>query len=305
MNRMCVDLGQFEPDEYWRSLGIATAEQVRYELLWRTAESSIPSEHAARCPACAALLESFTRLRSILVVPADSGTVAFARCPDARAIADYQSGELTGEAVRFVRDHLRQCGPCREDLAFLARSQEPRERTLPARRRVLLMAIAAAALLAAVIPWKRGPDTPKPEKLNFTPSSRYASLAQMPALDRAELLRESPQSHHPQLEQVLDAYEKGEFSKAADYAGVMANVLEDPSAEYMLAMSLYRQNKMPQAYQAIKAAERIKPETAYRCYTTLQFALLLGDKDTVIREARHASADPEYTPHCRDVLTKL
>ncbi|MDQ6678500.1 MAG: zf-HC2 domain-containing protein [Acidobacteriota bacterium] len=304
MNRMCIDQGQFEPDEYWRSLGVVTAEQVRQELLWRAAESGIPSEHAARCPGCASLLESLTRLRAILL-PADEGQVAVARCPDAHAIAGYQSGELAGKSAQLVREHLKECSPCREDLAFLARSQEPRERALPMRRRVLLMAVAAAALLATVIPWKRGPDTAKPEKLDFTPSSRYASLAQMPPLDRAELLRESPRSHHPQLERVLDAYEKGEFSKAGEYAGVMANVVEDPSAEYMLAMALYRQNKMPQAYQAIKVAERIKPETAYRCYTTLQFALLMGDRNTVIREAGHASAEPEYAPRCRDVLTRI
>ncbi len=304
MNKMCVDPGQYEPDEYWRSIGVETAEQVRHERLWRAAEQADPPEHLAACRDCAALFESFVRLHAIAVPKVDE-QVAVAQCPDAKTIADYQGGELEGEPALAVREHLKVCPPCREDVAFLARSVEPRERLLGMRTRLVLMAVAAAALLATVIPWNRGNDRAKEVKLNFTPSSQWAHMAKIPEVNRAEVLQESPESHHSRLEQVLDAYEKGEFAKAEEYAGIMTRVVEDPSAEYMLAMARYKQNKITEGYKAMLVSERDAPQTANRCWATLQYALLVGDRHTVEREAGHAGSEPEYNQRCRDVLLKL
>jgi len=301
---MCVDPGQYEPDEYWRSIGVETAEQVRHERLWRAAELADAPEHLSACRDCAALFESFLRLHAI-ALPKVGGQVAVAQCPDEQTIADYQGGELEEERSQAVREHLKSCAPCREDVAFLARSVEPRERLLGMRTRLVLMAVAAAALLATIIPWNRGDDRAKEVKLNFTPSSQWAHLAQIPEVNRAEVLHDSPEAHHSRLEQVLDAYEKGEFAKAEEYAGIMTRVVEDPSVEYMLAMSRYKQNKITEGYKAMLVSERDAPQTANRCWATLQYALLLGDRATVEREAKHAGSEPEYNQRCRDVLLKL
>ncbi len=304
MSSMCVEPGQYEPDEYWRSIGVETAEQVRHERLWRAAELADAPEHLAVCQDCAALFESFVRLHAI-AVPKVDGDVTVAQCPDEYTIAGYQGGEIEGERAQAIREHLKVCAPCREDVAFLARSVDPRERLLGMRTRLVLMAVAAAALLATIIPWNRGNDRAKEVKLNFTPSSQWAHLAQIPEVNRAEVLHDSPEAHHSRLEQVLDAYEKGEFAKAEEYAGIMTRVVEDPSAEYMLAMSRYKQNKITEGYKAMLLSERDAPQTANRCWATLQYALLVGDRHTVEREARHAGSEPEYAPRCRDVLLKL
>ncbi len=305
MIRMCVDQGQYEPDDYWKSIGVATVEQVRQERLWRAAEEGVPPAHLTQCPACAETYESFVRLRAIVVPAEPVEQVAVACCPDTATLAGFRSGEIEGERGEAIAKHLKECPPCREDLAFLARSQEPREHVLSLRGRTILMAIAAAALVAAIIPWHRGTDASKEAKLDFTPSSRWANLAQMPEVDRAEMMRDSPESHHSRLEQVLDAYEKGQFAKAEEYAGIITTAVEDPSAEYMLAMARYKQNKVTEGYKAMLVSERMAPVTAPRCWATMQYALLMGDRKTVEREARHAEANPGFSPRCRDVLLKL
>jgi hypothetical protein len=311
MTRMCLDPGQYEPDEYWLSIGVATVEQVRHERLWRALEAGDTPQHLAVCAECLALFESFTRLRAISVVPdavgldLEASDIAVSHCPDAATIAAYQGGEIEGEPDEAIRQHLKICALCREDVAFLARSLEPRDRLLSHRMRLVLMAVAAAALLVTVIPWKRGHETREVAKLDFTPSSRWAQLVRMPEVNRAELLRESPEEHHSRLEQVLAAYEKGQFAKAEDMAGIMTSVVEDPSAEYLLAMARYKQNKVTEGYKAMLASERMSPQTGARCWATLQYALLMGDKKSVEREAGHAGSEPEYAPRCRDILLKL
>ncbi len=305
MNRMCIDPERYEPDEYWHSLGIGSSEQVRQELLWRAAEDSNPPQHTETCADCFALYHSFVRLRAI-VVPADAAApVAMACCPDTQRLGAYQTGEAGEEESDAIAAHLKQCAPCREDLAFLARSQEPRERLLSLRSRVVLMAVAAAALLAAIIPWQRGPGKTEQAKLNFTPSSKWANLVHMPEVNRSQMMKESPESHHSRLEQVLAAYEKADYATAEKFAGVMTSVVEDSSAEYLLAMARYKQNKVEEGYRAVLASERIAPFTAPRCWATLQYALLMGDKKTVEREAAHVGDEDGYGPKCRDILKKI
>ena len=299
-----MDPGQYELDRYWQSLGLASVEQVRQEQLWRAAEQGEPPVHLETCLACAEVYQSFVQLRAISV-PAASAEVVVANCPDTVALAAYQGGDLEGPGADLIRAHLKSCPPCREDLAFLARSQEPRERLLSLRSRTILMAVAAAAFLAAIIPWNKGPATTREAPLDFTPSSKWAKLAQIPEVNRAEVLRDSPPEHHSRIEQVLAAYEQGEFAKAEEYAGVITAAVEDPGAEYLLAMARYKQNKVTEGYKAMLVSERLAPHTGTRCYATMQYALLMGDRKTVEREAHHAEAEPDLAPRCRDILSLM
>ncbi len=304
MSKMCIDPEVYRPDAHSEAMGLRDTEQIRHERLWTAAETGVAPSHVALCPACAELLASFERMRSVLDAKG-GGAVTIAACPDGAALSQYYYGEVGGERGAGIGAHLKICTECRQDLAFLARSQEPRERTAPARRRLMWMAVAAGALVASIISarWDR---KPKPEEpLGFTPSAQYASMAKMPPLDRAELLQDSPAGHHPQLEQVLAAYEKGDYKKAAEYADIVVHAVQDPSGEYLLGMSLYHEGKQVEAYRAIRASERMSPQTAYRCWTMLQFALLMGDKKTVEREAHHAGEDPAYAPRCQQILTQI
>ena len=304
MDRMCIDPSVYQPDAHSEAMGLQGTEQVRHERLWTAAETGVAPPHVSACPYCSELLASFEKMRSILDVTGE-GPVTVAACPDVHTLSSFFYGEMGGERASAINGHLKICTECRQELGFLARSQEPRERTAPMRRRVILMAVAAAALLASIVPWPWGKKVKPEEPLGFTPSSRYASLVEMPPLDRKELLADSPASHRSRLEQVLTAYEKGDYKKAGEYAAIVVNAVEDPSAEYLLGMAEYHEGKKTEAFRAMKASERMEPQTPYRCWTMLQFALLMGDRATVEREARHAGEDPAYAPRCQAILTRL
>jgi hypothetical protein len=303
MSRMCIDPGIYGPDAHSEALGLTGADQIRHERLWTAAETGVAPEHAADCEYCAELLDSFVKMRSVLDPGADAVTVA--ACPDTQTLARFHYGELRGERGDAVARHLKSCTECRHDLAFLARSSEPRENVVPMNRRLLWMAVAAGALVASLLTYSLGRKSKPEEALNFTPSAKYAAMARMPELDRNEIMAASPAAHHSRLEQVLAAYEKGDYKQAAEYAGIVANAVEDPSAQYLLGMSLYREGRMTEAFRAMRISERMAPQTAYRCWTMLQFALLMGDRAAVEREARHAGAEPAYAARCRDILTRL
>jgi hypothetical protein len=303
MSRMCIDPAIYVPDAHSEALGLSGADQVRHERLWTAAETGVAPAHAAECAYCAELLDSFLRMRSVL----DPGTeaVTVAACPDVHTLARFYYGELRGERGDAIGRHMKTCTECRHDVAFLARSREPRENVAPVNRRLLWMAVAAGALVASLITYGLGKKAKPEEALNFTPSGKYAALVQMPALDRNAMMAASPAAHHSRLEQVLAAYEKGDYKQAAEYAGIIASAVDDPSAEYLLGMSLYREGKMTEAFRAMRISERMAPQAAYRCWTMLQFALLMGDRATVEKEAHHAGEDPAYAARCRDVLTRL
>ncbi len=78
-----------------------------------------------------------------------------------------------------------------------------------------------------------------------------------------------------------------------------------PSAEYLLAMARYKQNKVQEGYKAMLVAEKIEPLSDTRCWATLQYALLEGDRKTVLREAGHIGGEEAYGRQCKDILSKI
>jgi tetratricopeptide (TPR) repeat protein len=297
MSTMCTDPGTYEVDAYWKSQGLTSVDQVRHEALWQAAVSGETPIHTGKCEFCAELLESFQRMHA--VVDADS-SVTVAVCPDAATFSAYYYGEKNPELAA----HLKNCSACREDLAFFARSQQPREKALPASRKLLWLAAAAAALVFTLIPW---PWLKRPEKPAhiFQQSSQYASLAQVPPIDHAELLAESPADHHSRIERVLAVYEKGDYKQAEQFADIMVRAVDDPSAGYLLAMAQYKQGKTKEALESMRAAESTLPRSAYRCWGALQFALMLGDTETIRQELNHAGGHPEYHDRCDQLRQQL
>lgn len=220
----------------------------------------------------------------------------------AEELSRFHLGNIRGERNNEIKEHLKKCAECRADLAFLARSQEPRENVPPLRRRMVLMGIAAGGLIASLIPWPWN-KAKTPEKLDFTPSSTYRNLAHVPlSINADELRAESPASHRPQLEQVIVAYQRGDYKKTAEYAHIMTAVVDDPAAGYLQGIAEYRQSKLMDAYASMKAAERLTPSNPYRCWAMLQLALAAGDKATVLREARHVSGDPRYSTQTAEMI---
>jgi hypothetical protein len=302
MKGMCTEPGIYEVDAYWKSQGVTDEEQVRHEVLWQAAGRREVPIHTGKCRYCAELLESFQRMHSVIGA-ADAEpkvSVSFAVCPDAATFSRYYYGEKNPA----LAEHLKSCPACREDLAFFARSQQPRERTLPVNRRLVWLAVAAAAVVFTLIPW---PWMKKPEKPAhvFQQSSQYASLAQVPPIDRDKLMAESPADHHTRIDTVLASYNKGDYKQAEQFADIIVRAVDDPSAGYLLAMAQYKQGKLKEALESMRTAEAIQPLTAYRCWAALQFALMLGDKETIQRELNHVSGHSEYHDRCEQIRHQL
>jgi hypothetical protein len=297
MTQMCTDPSVYDLDDFWKSQGPTDEDQVRYEMLWQAAVRGEVPIHTGKCPYCADLLASFQRLSAVLRA---EGPVTLAVCPSAAAFSRYYYGEKD----TAIEEHLKVCTACREDLAFMARSQEPREKSLPIKRRLMWLAAAAAALIFTLIPW---PWSRKHEtaKHIYQQSSQYAHLAQPPVLDRDQLMAISPADHHSRLEKVIELYDKGDYKTAQQYADVIYRAVDDPAAAYLMAMAQYKQGKLPEAFESMRISEAMQPQTEYRCWGALQLALMVGDKATIQRELSHVQHDPVYSDRCDKIRQAL
>lgn len=297
MNRMCTEPGIYEADAYWKSQGLTDPDQVRGEVLWVAAGRREVPIHTGKCPFCAEMFESFQRMHGIVD---STESVNVAVCPSAEVFSSYYYGEKNPA----LAEHLKSCSACREDLAYFARSQQPRERAVPVSRRLVWLAVAAAAVIFTLIPWPWMKRPAKPAH-NFQQSSEYASLAQAPPIDPAELMAESPADHHTRIQKVLDIYNQGDYKTAEQFADIIVRAVDDPSAGYLMAMAQYKQGKTREALESMRTSEATQPLTAYRCWGALQFALMLGDKETIRREMAHVHQHPDYQDRCRLLESRI
>ncbi len=283
MSRMCTDPTIYKLDAASQAQGITDVDQLRQEILWQAAERGEVPIHTGKCPYCASLLASFQRLNEIL--QADE-PVTLAVCPSAEAFVKHYNVDPDPA----IEEHLKFCTACREDLAFLARSQEPREKALPIKRRLFWLGAAAAALVFTILPWPWNQKR-QPPKHEYQRSGQYANLAVDPGIDREELLANSAPDHHTRIEKVIDIYKAGDYKTAGEYADVIYRAVDDPAAAYLQAMAQYKQGKLPEALETMRMAEAIQPFSEYRCWGALQMALMLGDRATIERELKHLSGD--------------
>ncbi len=297
MIRMCTDPSVYNVDAFWKSQGLTDRDQVRQEVLWQAARNGETPIHTGKCTYCAELLASLQRLNG--VVAAD-GLVTVAVCPDAESFSAYYYGQKN----RAIEEHVKVCSACRDDLAFLARSQEPRDKAIPMKRKIMWLGAAAAALIFTILPW---PWNKKPEapKHVYQHSEQYARLAVPPVIDRDELMKVSAADHHSRIDKVIELYDKGDYKTAGEYADVIYRAVDDPAAAYLLGMAQYKQGKVAEALESMRASEKMQPQTEYRCWGALQLALMTGDRATIDRELRHVGSDPKYSERCRMIRAAL
>ncbi len=186
----------------------------------------------------------------------------------------------------------------------MARSQEPREKAIPLKRRIMWLGAAAAALIFTLLPWPWN-RKPVPPAHIYRQSDQYARLAQPPEIDRVRLLAASAPDHHRRIEKVIDLYQNGDYKTAGEYADVIYRAVDDASAAYLLAMAQYKQGKLKEAFETMRASERMQPGSEYRCWGTLQLALMLGDRATIERELKHVESDPNYGQRCGKIRAAL
>jgi hypothetical protein len=294
---MCTDPTLYSPDDFWKAQGLTEEEQVRHEVLWQAARNGETPIHIGKCSYCAELLASFQRMNGVI---SETEPIIVAVCPDAESFSRYYYGERNPK----IEEHLKTCTACREDLAFLARSQEPREKALPLKRKLMWLGAAAAALIYTLMPWPWN-KKPAPAAPIYQASNKYANLAEPPVVDKVELMRIAAPDHYSRIEQVLDAYDKGDYKKAEEYADIIYRAVEDPAAAYLRGMAQYKQNKIKEAYISMWTAERIQPITEYRCWNALQLALMVGDRADIERELRHVGSDPKYADRCAKIKAAL
>ncbi len=289
----CTNPGLFSAGPDWLEPG----EPRRHEALWQYAQGRAEGEggalrrHVDECRACARLVQKFRRLDGA----AREGADLFAVCPSAKDLSDYASYELPVDVRRKVDAHLEACRFCREDLAWLAGAAESKIVAMDRRRWLMYAAVAAALTLLALIPVLRRPGAPV---------SPYADLAQIPAINRSDLIGtlHEPKRFGSALEASIDAYEAGDYRMAEAKARTILEALPaDPSALFVAAMCEYRQGHFADAEKLMDESEGSQPMTEFRCWAALQLGLATGSRVRIDRECKHLENAPGYAPQVRRI----
>jgi hypothetical protein len=282
----CTNPGLFSAGPDWLERG----EQRRQEALWQVARGRAEGEggelrrHVEECRACARLVESFRRLEGAM----EEKATVFAACPSAKDLSDYQYYELPVDAREKVGEHVKDCLYCREDLAWIAHTAESKVVAMPARRWAIY-AVAAAVILALIPMLRR---------------YRYADLAQIPELDRGDLMAtlSQPERFRPALENALNAYSAGDYRAAeANVEAILLVAPADPSALLVKAMAEYKRGNSAAAVALMDQSERTQPMTAFRCWAALQLGLATGNRARVDRECKHLDGHPQYSARAREI----
>ena len=136
------------------------------------------------------------------------------------------------------------------------------------------------------------------------PVSPYADLAQIPAMNRSDLMAtlHEPRKFGPALDASIDAYDAGDYRMAEAKARTILEALpSDPSAQFVAAMCEYRQGHSDEAENLMDESERSQPMTEYRCWAALQLGLATGSRVRIDRECRHLENAPGYAPQVRQI----
>lgn len=286
----CTNPGLFAAGPDWLEPG----EQRRQETLWQVARGRAEGEgeslrlHVAECGACARLVESFRRLDRAAL----QGAPLFAACPGARELSDYFYHELPADRREKIGEHLKLCPVCREDLAWLERTAESKVVEMP-RRRLAIFGVAAAVAALALFALLHRPG-----------ASRYVDLAQMPSIDRGDLVAtlDQPDRFRPALEESLNAYDAGRFEEAeSKVQPILQAFPSDPSALYVEAMAEYRQGHLNRASALMDTSERTQPMSAFRCWSALQMGLATGSRARIERECRHLEGHAQYRDRVQQI----
>jgi anti-sigma factor RsiW len=286
----CTNPGLFSAGPDWLEPG----EQRRHEALWQVArgraegEGGVLRRHVEECRACARLVASFRRLDGAMV---EGGAAVFAACPSAQDLSDFHYYELPVDAREKVDEHLKVCPYCREDLAWIVRTADSKVVAMRGRRMYWLA--AAALVLLTLIPVMR-----------YLHASRYADLAQIPAIDRADLIATlgQPERFRPAFEEALNAYQAGDYRTCElKVEAILMLAPTDPSALLVKAMDEYKQGNTKAAVALMDQSERTAPMSAFRCWATLQLGLATGDRARVERECKHLEGHPQYAARVEEI----
>jgi hypothetical protein len=306
----CSEPERFQPAGYWASQGLETEEQVRWEMLWQaaTSETDVARQtlkHADGCDYCGDIVDRF---RHVAYAMKPGRPVELAICPSAAELFDFSRNQLPAGTSSKIDAHAKKCESCSGELRWLARAERQFTRPVIMTKRatmVTMLALAATLLIGAVIfRAVKGHTTFEPIQ-DKEYSTKYRDLARLPLLDRPDLMKAAPSSHWSALDKAMSALELGDSRRAVGLAARVVNNQDEPAAEYVLGRALYREHMISSANEALLKSERMNPMSSYRCWSALQMGLILGDKDTILRECKHLQNDPQYAAAVQKILTEV
>ena len=97
---------------------------------------------------------------------------------------------------------------------------------------------------------------------------------------------------------------QGNLPEAALVAQRLVNEFHDPGGQLLYAACVYSWSAS-QGYREMQKAEAMSPRNPFRCWSTLQLALRVGDKATVEREVEHLYSDPDFGVHAKEILARM
>jgi hypothetical protein len=297
MGVRCKDPGVYKLIPRWSALGFESPDQLRLEALSRPSvewEEAV-SLHVQSCSFCASTAGSLASLEKAIKASAKPASVYFAMCPTPEALALFHwKADIPEEQRRAIEDHLNKCSACQAEERWLALTEDATPAKMFSKRWYFP---AAAALLVASIVFTQYFKTRVPRP------PTYADLASMPAtLNEVDLLASSVPADRPLLQNTIADYNAKRYPRAEQRSRELIATGDNPSAEFVMAMSMFRRGNPNQAYAAMQESERTAPLSEYRCWTLLQMALLKGDRKVVERECNHVRNNASYGPKAKAIL---
>jgi hypothetical protein len=316
---MQLDPAFYSPSPELRKIGLSVPSEVRTVNLWQAAMSSAPPpdalrDHLARCNYCTDVLRALLLMQQAL----ESGPAAdFLLCPGGVTL-----GSTSEHEHEPLDQHLAECTLCRSERAGLlheGEEQDANSQSQPAMSSTHKIAWAAAALLilgvggyfaahqfvhpsAAAVPTAPPVTAEAPEPPQVAINPRYKDLSQPIMVTDIRWLQSVLPENRSIFNHAIDRMQNGYVADARMETSGIAD--RDPGGLMLYAVILYRQNSTSEGYAAVLKAEAMPPRNSFRCWTTLQCALIVGDLKIVEREVDHLSKDPEYAQKAKDLLAR-
>ncbi|HCC57961.1 MAG TPA: hypothetical protein DEQ47_12020 [Solibacterales bacterium] len=292
----CVDPEIFNAGPQWRKLGLENPEQVRYEVLSRPGEwAGEITGHLEQCAFCRELAASLKHLQAALN-PKPGESVTLSLCPPAQALARYHYEESPPEEQKAIKAHVKHCAACQVEARWLLLTEEVSVGKMLRKR--WYFPVAAAVMIGSLITMQHlQKSAPKPQT--------FADLARAPQLDTADLLATTAPAERPLVQRALDDYSAGKFGRSEQETRELLATGDNPAAELIMAMSLYKRGQLRQAYASMLESERTAPMSQFRCWTLLQMALVAGDRTVINRECAHVASHAVYGPQARKILAAI
>jgi DNA-directed RNA polymerase specialized sigma24 family protein len=296
-----------------RKLGCAMPGDVRSILLWDAACSSTPPsgplrEHLNECSYCTDVLRAMLLAQQALVMAPASG---FRICPGAFTLLNTAT-----DSYPPLNQHLAECSACREestDLLDAGVNESVRPEKAGTNRAMLLAAGAfGIVLIGGGVWWANSHSAAKSRASDiaavaepvatYAVNAKYSGLAQPIDVTDKKLLASVQPQNVDVFNQLKMLLQNGRVGVALMSASPLGE--RDPGIEMLYSVGLFQQKAISEGYRAMLKSEAMSPRHPFRCWATMQWALVVGDIKTVERETEHLANDAEYGKPAKALLER-